>query len=606
MSAQFPATDQTWQWDNIFEGGVGSEAFREEVRSLEALADEVSRELEALVWPSEEGIDEAFLEALDGWVDRYFELTSRHSEARSFAMGMATTHANDPEAIKLPTLLDSIQVAVEQIGVGFQMRLKEVSPAWMEALLKDERFSGRRLWLRERKRDGDQSMGEQLEMLAVELNQDGMNAWARTYREVLGRVQVEVEGRSEALSVGQAKNLLSDRQRSVRRAAYEGLQEALGEVAPVCASALTAMKGAQRTLFERRGGDYLTEPLQKNRVKRSSIEAMMEGAGEMTEVLDDFLATKADYHGWEEGLQWYDLSAPAGEVQEDISYEEGQRFIVEQVERFSPKIAEYCKKALSRRWVEAEDRPGKRQGGYCTTLPRANEIRIFMTFGNTPSSVTTLAHELGHGYHAEVIKDLPLWQRKITMGLAESASTLVEAIVEEAALEKASTSAELALLDRRLMRGVTFLANIPARFDVEVEMHRRRAEGVLDEQWLRQCYAEAFEEHYGATMASVDPLGWVSTPHYYMTHMPFYNFPYTFGYLFSRAVLKRARTLGEGATEWLDELLRDTGRLSSEEVAKRHLDADLEDPRFWFDSAKNIAEDLSRYKSLVNDVSPED
>lgn len=189
------------------------------------------------------------------------------------------------------------------------------------------------------------------------------------------------------------------------------------------------------------------------------------------------------------------------------------------------------------------------------------------------------------------------------MGLAESASTLVEAIVEEGALEAADRDGELALLDRRLMRGVTFLINIPARYRFDEATHKKRAEGTLDEDWLKEESSEVLRRHYGEALNSVDPLQWVSTAHYYMNHMPFYNFPYTFGYLFSRAVLKKARRLGPEATAWLDELLRDTGRLSSEAVAKKHLDADLEDPQFWYDSAINIADDLSRYKALVSEAS---
>ena len=54
----------------------------------------------------------------------------------------------------------------------------------------------------------------------------------------------------------------------------------------------------------------------------------------------------------------------------------------------------------------------------------------------------------------------------------------------------------------------------------------------------------------------------------YTTGVQFYNFPYTFGYLFALGVYAQQEAKGAGFHEAYVNLLRDTGRMSAEEVVQ--------------------------------------
>ncbi len=595
MSEQFPVEDPSWDLDPIFEGGVESESFDREVELLNREVDELQQEVAALELPQEQG-------QLGRWrqfFDRYFQISDRLREAGSFARALASAHTDEAEAMRMPSRLDDVQTAMRQVRVQLESTFRNIDDAQFALFTDDERFGQMTLWLEELRSDAQRAMDRGREMLAAKLNRDGLHAWGRLYSEVSGRLEVEIErdGQMKTYSVGQAKNLMINADRSVRRAAFEGLQHAWKEASPVCASALHAIRGTQRTLYEERGGDCLTDPLEVNRVERSTIEAMFEAAREFKPVLQRYLKAKARLIGVDR-LQWYDLRAPVGEEAKEISYSEAQQFIVDQVEEFSPKMASFCRDALARRWVEAEDRPCKRQGGYCTSFPVSGQIRIFMTFGGTSSGVSTLAHELGHGYHGMVMKKLPASERQMPMGLAETASTLVEALVEQAALRQAGGQRRLALLDQRLERATAFLINIPARFQLEKKMHELRAEGRLHEELLSDVTRQVFERAYGDPVAGVDELFWASKLHFFITGLPFYNFPYTFGYLFSRAVYQRALD-DETFRDGLDDLLADTGRMRCEPLAQKYLDADLGSVEFWKEAAGALEEDVQRFEKSV-------
>jgi pepF/M3 family oligoendopeptidase len=601
----FPTDDPSWELDSIFPGGADSDEFDEAINSLmgdvEAMLDR-GEELPAL-----DG-DQLGDDVVDHWASFFEEferLNDRAREAGAFANCVAVTNTNKPEAMRLPTRLNSIQTKLRSLKVTVDACFAGITNEAFEQLVAHPRLERIDLWLRELRRDAQQSMAPELESLAVDLNRDGLHAWGQLYDRVSAGLEVVVpdeEGEgTRKVSVGQAKNLLHHADRDVRKQAYEGLQDAWGSEAPTLAMVLNSIIGSERTLYQRRSGDELTMPLHANRVERATVEAMFEAADEFKDVLVDYMQAKAKLMEVDR-LAWYDLGASVGDAtDEKIGYEQAQRFIVDQVDNFSTRMSGFYKTAMADQWVEVEDRPGKAQGGFCTGLPVSGQVRIFMTYGGTPSGVQTLAHELGHAYHGWLMRDLGAFERSIPMGLAETASTLSEALVESAALDRAEGGEKLRLLDERLQRAVAFLIDIPARFRLERAMHSVRENAELDEDKLTELTTEIFQSAYGDGLSNVDPTFWASKLHFYITGLPFYNFPYTFGYLFSRAVYDRAKQEGPAYADVVDDLLLDTGRLTAEEIGKRYLDADLTEPDFWREAARTVRDDVAEYLELVAD-----
>src|SRR5690606_23733667 len=142
----------------------------------------------------------------------------------------------------------------------------------------------------------------------------------------------------------------------------------------------------------RKWDDVLQEPLEINRMSAETLGVMWDTISKSKDKVVQFLNRKAELLGLNR-LAWYDLDATIGSFQAKLSYDEGAEFIVEQFRKFDPQLAEFAAKALENRWVEAEDRPGKRAGGFCTSFPESNQSRIFMTYSGTLGNVSTLAHE---------------------------------------------------------------------------------------------------------------------------------------------------------------------------------------------------------------------
>ena len=188
------------------------------------------------------------------------------------------------------------------------------------------------------------------------------------------------------------------------------------------------------------------------------------------------------------------------------------------------------------------------------------------------------------------------------MGVAETASTLNERIVTDASLKRADDDrVRLSLLNQKAGDAVMFLMNIRARYDFERAFFRRRKKGNLNVEQLNDLMVEAQKKAFAGAL---DPDGhhglfWASKLHFYITRAPFYNFPYTFGYLFSQAVYHRAREEGLAFVDRYAALLRDTGSMTTEDLAQKHLGVDLTGPAFWEETLDRVVGEVDDFVALA-------
>ncbi len=297
--------------------------------------------------------------------------------------------------------------------------------------------------------------------------------------------------------------------------------------------------------------------------------------------------------------------APCGKVDRLYSYDEAAKFVVSNVGEFSPHMAEFYRMAIDKRWIEAEDRSGKAGGGYCTSLGPLRQSRIFMTYANTYENLLTLAHELGHAYHHYVLKDTPFFATWYPMTLAETASIFSELLVTDAALQACDDPREkLMLLDQKLQGAYTLFCNIHCRYLFDRSFYEERANGIVSQERLCELMVKAQKKAFGPLLdeSGYHPLFWASKLHFFITDTPFYNFPYTVGYLFAGGVYDRARKEGSAFADKYRALLADTGSMKTEEVAAKHLGADLTEEAFWEDAVSRSLADVQTFVELAESV----
>jgi oligoendopeptidase F len=210
----------------------------------------------------------------------------------------------------------------------------------------------------------------------------------------------------------------------------------------------------------------------------------------------------------------------------------------------------------------------------------------------------TIAHEIGHGFHTSVLTDLPVWRDDYAMNVAETASTFAEMLIADANVQAAKSDAEkVVLLDAKMANPIAMFLNIRARFLFENSFYAERQAGFVPAKRLNELMSAAQEQAFGGILDELHPHFWASKLHFYINDVPFYNFPYTFGYLFSQGIYAWAQTQ-ENFEEAYIALLRDTANMTTEELAQKHLGVDLTKPDFWQAGADLIKQDIDEFLKL--------
>lgn len=589
----------TWDLDSIFQGGSSSEAFRSFLGKLGEDLGELNDRLKDAAAPTTAEGTKAYDEILQGLQSA----SARIIEADSFVGCLTAQDQHDKKAVQLTAKVTSLRASYENVMTLFQNVLRMTEDTVWEAWMERPEVAPISFVLSEKRHAAKEMLAPELESLASELAVEGYHGWGQHYDTIVAKVGVpftEENGETTILSVGQAANKLDDPDRTVRDATFVQWEESWGNVADYCADTINRLAGFRLKMYEKRGWeDVLKEPLDINRMSRETLDTMWQVIEESKPVFVEYLERKAKLLGIER-LNWSDVDAPLGEVTGKVTYEEAAKEIVKQFGNFSPKLADFAAQAFNQRWIEAEDRPGKRPGGFCTSLPVSKGTRIFMTFGGTVSNMATLAHELGHAYHQYLMDDLPQFNQDYAMNVAETASTFAEMIVADALVRNASSKEEkISLLADKIQSGIAFFMNIHARFLFETRFYEKRKQGMLDAGELCELMEEAQREAFQGALGSYHPHFWASKLHFYITGVPFYNFPYTFGYMFSTGIYALAVREGAGFADKYDALLMDTGRMTVEELAAKHLNVDLTKPDFWREAASVVVEDVKQFLELT-------
>lgn len=272
---------------------------------------------------------------------------------------------------------------------------------------------------------------EVLDLMAEE------NALATEYQKLYASALIEFEGKKRTISELAAYKKHPDR--AVRRAAYT----------------------AEGTWFDAHAAEFdeLYDKLVKNRTQQARIMGydnyVALGAirmGRIGYTLDDMASVRAqirrdvvpvvghlkamqhartgvaDPKLWDDVFQFPDgMAAPHGTPDEIMAAGK------EMYHSLSPETSEFIDEMFEAECFDVLSKPGKAQGGYCTSLPEYKLPFIFSNFNGTADDVDVLTHEAGHAFADWIAarKDIPELLRNPGMESCEIHSMSMEFLTSD-------------------------------------------------------------------------------------------------------------------------------------------------------------------------------
>ena len=592
-----------WNLDSYFPAFDGPE-YQGFKRLLDDALAALKERVEAL-----DAVEPASFAAWQAVVEGVEDLSRRLSHLSSYLGCLSACDAANEDYRREEAALALLEAEMKKLEVALVAAFGAARHDHFEAFLKRDVLAGAEfsLWRwRERSR---WVMSLEEEELAAELEVDGLKAWSRLYDTIAGNLEftlVRPDGKTEVVPMSRRNALLGDANRALRAAVFKAANEAWSAVAPVCAAALNAISGSRLTLVSKRNHSHFLEPaLVEHRIGVNAVEALREALLARAAVPRGLLRRKAARMGGK-AVAWYDLPAPTPGVGGDggrLTWDEGRERVGRAFSRAYPRLGDFFERMVARNWFDHSPRRGKRPGGFCTTSLLHGESRVFMTFDGTMNDVVTLAHEVGHAWHGHLLRETRPLARQYPMTLAESASTFAEMLLVEGLLGDSSVSEAVRgqLFDAEARHATSFLLDVPMRFEFERRLYEERAKGEVTVTRLKELMADAQRTFFGDALAEggEDPFFWASKLHFYIADVPFYNFPYTVGFLLSRTLFARFKKEGAAFLPAYEAFLARSGSASCEDLARDVLGADLASPAFWSEAIDSVADLGDRLDALL-------
>lgn len=588
---------ESWNLDTIFPGESQSNQLKKHLDDLEDNIKQFVNKLKHVTMQIDVH-DAIILED----VCKDISIVRTHlSHAQSFITCLLAQNPQDNKATSLQVRVAAISSSYELAIEMTQHILVTINDDLWESFMHTKELSNYSFQLNKWRNKGQLEDMDNIGELLANLKVDGYHGWGQMYDMLINDIKVPmtIKGEMVQMSVGQAINLRSHSCEEVRKEAHKTLQHIWSLKQDLFAKLLNHIIGFRIKVDRHKGvNNFLEIPLLDNHMKEETLTTMWEAVEKHKQPFKKYLNKKAVMFG-EEKLHYYNFWAPLPQTQSQLNYEDAVIFVIQHLGKFGPELENFCRKSFEKGWVESQNRPNKKHAAFCASFPLTKESRVFLTYDGTIGSVLTMAHELGHALHNDAMKNMNGINKQYPLSIAETASTFAEMIMLDAAIESANSDKErLILLDEKIKRSVMNFMNIHARFLFEKRIHLERENGYISSAQLNDFMEEAINESYQGSITDIPTHMWIWAPHFYKTKAPFYNFPYTFGYLLSLHIYAKAKHEGKGFEKKYLALLRDSGSFTVEDLIKKHLDEDVTSEKFWEQGLELCIKDVEQFIRL--------
>ena len=519
------------------------------------------------------------------------------SKLFGYANLRSATNTKDPEPGSYMGRVMAIRSGMAAPSAAFNAWVVQL-PDLMELVRCDEYLKDYEFYFAGKVDSARYQMGGEAEAVMAKMGMSGGSAWGKLQSYLTSTVPVSYRGTTTNLSA--IRNLAYDPDPQVRKDAYEAEIACYEAIKEPVAHALNAIKLETISQCQLRGYESpLDRTLLNSDMKRETLEAMLGAMDEYLPKFWQYLKAKAKALGHENGLPWYDLFAPMGEASTTFTTEDAKEYLVKQFSTFDEDLTAMVARAFDDAWIDFYPRDGKRGGAFCSSIRAIGQSRILTNFDGMFTDVVTLAHELGHAFHNQCIRDHRPLNQGYSMPLAETASTFNECVVMNAAIGSAANKDErIALIESQLQDATQIICDIYSRYRFETMVFANREQKFMNSDALCGFMMEAQKQSYGDGLDHncLHPFMWVCKSHYYGP--TFYNFPYAFGGLFARGLYAQYVKEGAPFVQKYKKLLNTTPVATAEDVAKV-ADIDLTDKNFWRGALQTIADQIDLLCDLL-------
>lgn len=361
----------------------------------------------------------------------------------------------------------------------------------------------------------------------------------------------DTEGNELPVSHGTFIQLMENKDRNIRKQAFESMYHTYQQFGNTVASIFTSHLKQEHFFAKTKKYDSVRAMhLDQGNIPEGVYDNLIETVHKHLPAMHRYMAERKKLLGVEE-LHMYDLYTPLiDDYDKKYTYEEAKETVLKGLAPMGEEYLSILKEGFSGGWIDVYENENKRSGAYSWGAYGTHPY-VLLNHKDNLNSVFTLAHEMGHAIHTYYSnKTQPITYSGYLIFVAEVASTCNEALLMQYLMKNAADEKERRyLINHQLEEFRTTLFRQTMFAEFEQIVHKKIADGeALTQEALNKIYHDLNVLYYGPDVVVDEEIDyeWMRIPHFYTS---FYVYQYATGYSAATAFSKLILEGGQPAVD---------------------------------------------------------
>ena len=508
-----------------------------------------------------------------------------------------TDASNTEASAKFALIENRLNISINKITF-FSVLLGKLDKERQKVILANEDFRHFRIMLERIFHDATYTLSVLEENILSIKSVPGHSMWVSANEKVLNMKSIRWHGKEMPIptAMQEIKNLSKY---SDRKKMSDLVNEALKTVAPFTEAEINAIFTNKKLDDELRG---FKEPYESTvlayRNDPKIVDLLRKVVGENVSISHSFYKVKARLLK-QKKLSYFDRATKVGKINSTYSFEATMSSLKEVFGAINPKFRNILDAYMVKGQIDAYPRVGKRGGAYCASS-YGNPTFVLLNHIGDLNSYMTCAHELGHAIHGELSESQGALYCDYSFSLAETASTLFEAIALDGIYNSLSDKEKTVILHDRINDDIATIFRQIAGFNFELELHKAiRTKGYVSKEEIADMHNKNMSDYLGPLFVLTRDDGYFFVAWEHIRYF-FYMYSYAYGQLVSKALLRRYK---KDPTFWtkIEQFLSAGGKDSPENILK-DIGIDVSSPEFFKEGLMEIADDIAELDRLTKKV----
>ena len=591
--------EEVIKWDlSDFYSSINDFKIEDDIQLIEKEADEFNRKVKGkLINPSLTPTQ------LVEWFKDYESIKEKLFYLELYSTLIYRINSLDDDIKSFYAKIYEFNTRIERIILFFYLELNTISDDRFNEFVKAPELTNYSHELKFNRLKKIHQLSEKEEQIILMKDITGVSGFNKLYGELKSSFifDFEVEGEMKKLTEAELFSLMYQGDRNIRLKALQKMMEEYEKYKLIFTHIFNnILKNWDLESKEKRYDKPISARNLENEVSDKSVEILGVVTTESYPIVERYYNLKKKILNLEE-LHMSDLYAPIGQVLKEYTYQEALELIKPADEKFHPEFRDIVVKIVELGHIDVTPRKGKNRGAFCAHGKMNKYPFVFINFTNNVDSVRTLAHELGHAFHAYYIQRTQNFINiDISLVVAEIASVFNEILIFDYLMNTdLSKEEKVSLLCGFIENKFATSHRQNAFYMFEKRIHDMLEKKLPSTDDIRGVFVEEMELMFRNSMINIkeEYQNYVFIVSH-LLQVPFYVYAYNMSNLLVISIYQQYLEQREVFVPKFLKLLSIGRSLTPEEMLSE-IGIDLDDSSFWQKGIKYLSDKIDELEELI-------